>query len=179
MKLFAAILVSSAVLSTAGVHGQQYRHLRAGRQQLQDTNDLGEMEGTPFILGDGTEYRDLLTIGASRAVAQYASRFQPQERRRVRLINYNIPKYRKVLRLVIKSFPWGILIYCRFFLRQFFISFEAINHGCGIRVGNTAAVTTNVRQNVRLSDYTSCDLKIHENWQTFLNGTHALSYNCF
>ena len=45
---------------------------------------LTELEDMPFTLANGSPYRDLLTIGASRAVAQYAARFQPSERTRVR-----------------------------------------------------------------------------------------------
>ena len=92
MKLFTAFLVSSVALTSVVVQGQYRHNLRRARQfdsspvQDDDGNlqNLNELEGTPFVLGDGTEYRDLLTIGASRAVAQYAARFQPEERQRVR-----------------------------------------------------------------------------------------------
>lgn len=47
------------------------------------TQNLGDLEEEPFILENGTPYRDMLTIGASRAVAQFAGRFQPQERSRI------------------------------------------------------------------------------------------------
>ncbi|XP_059081981.1 uncharacterized protein LOC131879639 isoform X2 [Tigriopus californicus] len=47
------------------------------------TQNLGDLEDEPYILDNGTPYRDMLTIGASKAVAKFAGRFQPQERNRI------------------------------------------------------------------------------------------------
>ena len=51
--------------------------------------DLEELEGTPFMIG-GNPYRDMLTIGASRAVAQFASRYQPRQKQRVGKIGFSV-----------------------------------------------------------------------------------------
>ena len=36
---------------------------------------LRKLELTPYVMGDGTWYRDMLTIEASRAVGQFAQKF--------------------------------------------------------------------------------------------------------
>ncbi len=68
------------ILQTLAVSGQAFAQLAVN----DDDVDLAELEGTPFMLSSGIAYRDMLTIGASQAVAQFAGRYQPEERQRVR-----------------------------------------------------------------------------------------------
>ena len=47
---------------------------------------LRKLELTPYVMGDGTWYRDMLTIEASRAVGQFAQKFHKFPQNNVRFI---------------------------------------------------------------------------------------------
>ncbi len=55
--------------------------------QYSSSVDLSELEAQDFILPNGLPYRDLLTIGASQAVAEFATRNEAAERNKVGLKN--------------------------------------------------------------------------------------------
>ena len=42
-----------------------------------EIHSLRKMETTPFVMHDGTWYRDMLTIEASKAVANFANQYKP------------------------------------------------------------------------------------------------------
>ena len=46
--------------------------------------DLHDLESQNYILPNGEPYRDLLTIGASKAVAEFAERLEPGRRQKVK-----------------------------------------------------------------------------------------------
>ena len=86
-------LASLCVLFSLAQADPQFTARYPSSSSSSPSQNLDELEGTPFMLDAGVPYRDLLTIGASQAVAQFANRFQPAEKDRVRNLTWLGIKY--------------------------------------------------------------------------------------
>ena len=75
-----------------------------GYLQNRDPNDpprvdINKLQEEAFIMGNGEAYRDLLTIGASQAVAEFALRHEQAEKYEVRFfIEIKFPLYKKSIK---------------------------------------------------------------------------------